>query len=797
MIDNVNSYSKLVRAVILASVGLVTTLVLGVAISNLINNEAMFRFNPFALFSIAAIVSNLTLLFIINRTKHKAPETFWFSLFLIEIIYWAICEMMQRFSVSPETAISWYSLTPPGWITLGVTFFIYTLQITGRLSQLRNILGAIAVVIAPIVFILVAFKTKLLVDYSAATAVWHPWGYYSIYGPLFNYFLVWLELFFVASLIIMYQQYRTTKNPTLKRQSIYNSVALLIPLAVGSMTDGLLPALHMNVIPLAIPLTSIMAAIVGYASIKYRIFSFNPNTVAANILAGMNEIVLILSPALEIQYVNERVNSLLGYNDGALLGPRLNVLFRNGQHFERFQEIVRSARNNEHFITGDGHIITAKGDTIPVLISAAQIVPADGGEKSYVVVLTDVSRLARIEKENKDLEDTKRAMLNALEDAQVLEDELKEEKSSVEKKVVERTKQLAEEQAKLNASIDSLQIGFLITDIKDEILSMNAAAYGILGIKPSHDFSLKSVSRALADGVDLHKLIKRCHVEKKPVNTPDITLGKKFLKLFITPILTDKKELIGTVILLQDVTEERILARSKDEFFSIASHELRTPLTAIRGNTSMIQSYFEEVLQTNPDMKEMIVDIHNSSVRLIEIVNDFLDASRLEQGGMEFNNEDVDVAEIADIVVKEMQSVAEEKKLYINNNVGKQPKVWADADRVKQVIYNLLGNAMKFTDEGGITIHANVDGGFLKVFVSDTGRGISEDKQALLFRKFQQAGKSLLTRDTTRGTGLGLYISKLLVENMGGKISLESSELGKGTTFFFSVPLSSHKHART
>ena len=112
-----------------------------------------------------------------------------------------------------------------------------------------------------------------------------------------------------------------------------------------------------------------------------------------------------------------------------------------------------------------------------------------------------------------------------------------------------------------------------------------------------------------------------------------------------------------------------------------------------------------------------------------------------------------------------------------------------DADRVKQVIYNFIGNAMKFTTHGSITISSEVKGRQLKVLITDTGSGIPLDRQHLLFHKFQQASNNILTRDTTRGTGLGLYISKLLVEKMHGKIRLEHSEEGKGSTFSFTLPL--------
>jgi signal transduction histidine kinase len=114
--------------------------------------------------------------------------------------------------------------------------------------------------------------------------------------------------------------------------------------------------------------------------------------------------------------------------------------------------------------------------------------------------------------------------------------------------------------------------------------------------------------------------------------------------------------------------------------------------------------------------------------------------------------------------------------------------VTADKQRITQVIYNLLGNAVKFTDAGSITVTARADEQFVYIIVTDTGKGMSTENQRLLFRKFQQAGSSLLSRDDTKGTGLGLYISRLIIEQSGGTIGLESSELGKGSSFVFSVP---------
>lgn len=242
-------------------------------------------------------------------------------------------------------------------------------------------------------------------------------------------------------------------------------------------------------------------------------------------------------------------------------------------------------------------------------------------------------------------------------------------------------------------------------------------------------------------------------------------------------------------ILLTLYIADQVVARDqtiqlKNEFFSIASHELRTPLAAIKGNSALLAQVYGP--KNDKDFQEITHDIHEASVRLIRLVNNFLDAARLERGTIPLKLEGVNLSEAINQVVDEMQGVATDKHIYIRSNIpGDLPPVKADMDRVKQVIYNLVGNAAKFTETGGITITARVEGPTVKVLVTDTGRGISPEGQKLLFRKFQQTQQS----DADKGSGLGLYISKMLIGLMGGTITLESSEVGKGTTLSFSAPI--------
>ena len=168
----------------------------------------------------------------------------------------------------------------------------------------------------------------------------------------------------------------------------------------------------------------------------------------------------------------------------------------------------------------------------------------------------------------------------------------------------------------------------------EEVISLiNKVAQDILEIKTTLG-SLKDLAKIITFNPSIETLILDSHKKKKLIEIKEISFGNKFLHFYIAPIIANigKNESdIGTVILFDDITEEKVLNRSKDEFFSIASHELRTPLTAIKGNTSLILDHYKEKL-ADPELKEMIDDIHESSIRLIDIVNDFLNVSRLEQG---------------------------------------------------------------------------------------------------------------------------------------------------------------------
>ncbi|HSX06508.1 MAG TPA: ATP-binding protein [Candidatus Saccharimonadia bacterium] len=369
----------------------------------------------------------------------------------------------------------------------------------------------------------------------------------------------------------------------------------------------------------------------------------------------------------------------------------------------------------------------------------------------------------------------------------------------------EMTSNLLESRARLIASVLSLSQGFIMTNQQGAVTTINDAARKLLGVGPSAPEDTPPSLTTLfvpekLGGVDIQKSVSTCFREQTPSELKDVTFEKSFYNFYFSPVVINGQA-IGVVILISDETQERQLQRSRDEFFSIASHELRTPLTAIMGNASLIKSFYVQKLKDDTEFEKMVTDINYSAKRLIGIVNDFLDVTSLELGKIVFTNKPVDLVQLAHDVIKKSFTAPD---VVHGITITVQPPAkplrlaFGDVDRIKQVLSNLVNNTLTFTADGGkVIISFKATESFIEVSVADTGCGMSEDNQKLLFHKFQQASDSILTRNTAKGTGLGLYISKLIMEGIGGRIWLAQTVVDKGTTFTFSVPLATDEQVKT
>jgi signal transduction histidine kinase len=235
-----------------------------------------------------------------------------------------------------------------------------------------------------------------------------------------------------------------------------------------------------------------------------------------------------------------------------------------------------------------------------------------------------------------------------------------------------------------------------------------------------------------------------------------------------------------------------VASQHKSQFLANMSHELRTPLNAVLGYTELI---LDEVYGETPGkMREVLERILRNGKHLLGLINDVLDLSKIEAGQLTLMLADYSLKDVVHGVFSAVEPLAGAKQLVLKvEMVPHLPSGHGDERRLKQVLLNLVGNAIKFTDRGEVVIRASAANGSYEVSVTDTGPGIAEADQAKLFQEFQQVENA--TTRAKGGTGLGLAISKRIIEMHGGKISVRS-RLGQGSTFSISLPIAVRQPAR-
>lgn len=253
--------------------------------------------------------------------------------------------------------------------------------------------------------------------------------------------------------------------------------------------------------------------------------------------------------------------------------------------------------------------------------------------------------------------------------------------------------------------------------------------------------------------------------------------------------------LFGLLVDYVDTSEhEKIQTRKAEEARglikesqNIFSHEFRTPLTIILGNIPLLSDPND--MPDPEEINDIARDIESSGRHLLNIIDDLLDIAKIEAGEMRFFPQFISTQVMIQNMLSEVKVIADEKKLQIESNV-ENIRIYADPTHLKQILYNLLSNAIKFTDRGKITVNVYQEESMVVFEVMDSGRGIPKIDQEVIFEKFRQVDSSSTRQE--EGTGLGLVISKKLVELHGGKISVES-ELGKGSKLMFMIPVEFHE----
>jgi signal transduction histidine kinase len=336
------------------------------------------------------------------------------------------------------------------------------------------------------------------------------------------------------------------------------------------------------------------------------------------------------------------------------------------------------------------------------------------------------------------------------------------------------------EASKTMAILRSIGDGVIVGDRLGRVRLINPAAEHILGITAE-----AFLGRPLADlpGAPQDK-------DGDADRLQQFVIGERTVRAHFAPVMSAKDEWLGSVVVYHDITREEMADRLKSELVATASHELRTPLTSMRGYVDMLM--LDTFGPLNPSQRDFLRIVKNNVTRLVHLVDELLDMSRVEAGEVRLRREEVDLVEMFYETSQSLHGQFNERNVTLHMDLQDNlPVVLADRQRLQQILINLVGNACKYTEPGGQVDIALYNGGDkLRVDVRDTGVGIPEDAKPHIFTPFYRAENPL--RDEVGGTGLGLSITRKLVEMHGGEIWFESAE-GKGSTFSFTLPLSSYQ----
>ena len=349
---------------------------------------------------------------------------------------------------------------------------------------------------------------------------------------------------------------------------------------------------------------------------------------------------------------------------------------------------------------------------------------------------------------------------------------------------------LENEKGKLAGIISAMADGVFMVDLDYQLIISNPSVVDLLQLPVGKEVTIFSIVDALAGKVDLRTKIDEVTAKNIPITVKEIVLHDKVMDITLSPVRDNNGMHRGVAIILHDVTSEKSLEKLRQEFTAMMVHELRAPLTAVRWSSeSLIKTLSDAKAQTDTvKIKDSIGAIDQAAGNMLELVNDLLDVAKIEAGKFDLNLQEYEIVGLIRELIKTFEPQAVAKRLTLSYVGPEKQMAKFDRVRISQVMNNLFSNAIKYTDSGKIEVNLSIerDEDRLVISIKDSGIGVSREDLSVLFSKFKQ----LRSFDTARkGTGLGLVVSKGIVEAHGGQIWAESAGENLGSTFSFSLPM--------
>jgi len=478
----------------------------------------------------------------------------------------------------------------------------------------------------------------------------------------------------------------------------------------------------------------------------HDLFTFYPLPVCFVSLSG---IILELNPAFE---------EISNFSSQEIIGEKISKIFGKKEG----NEIIRKTVLEGPILGEEKTLFPNQKPPLIVQIFTKPREDEEGRVIGFFLGLFDVTKI-KITEET--LKKTQNKLLQFLEDLEIARKRAEEEK--------EKTFDI----------INNFADGILVFDEEKRLTLLNpkveeffrCRGQGLIG-KTIWELSSSPYFSSLVD------LLGR---EIREVSREELSFGENLVLEVISVALKSGNKKTGNLIILHDVTREKTVEKLKTEFVSLSAHQLRTPLSAIKWTLKMLLE--GDLGEITPEQREYLEKIYQSNERMINLINDLLNVTRIEEGRYIFTLSPTDLEKIVENFLVFYKDEIKKKNLSVDFSKEKIPVLNLDQEKISLAIQNLLENAIKYTLPGGkIKIFLGQKEGNVFFSVQDSGIGIPESQKERIFTKFFRGANAI--RIETEGSGLGLFITKNIIEAHGGKIWFESKE-GKGSTFYFTLPI--------
>jgi len=708
-------------------------------------------------------------IFVLIREK-ASRISFSFLAVTLSMGFWLFCFFGMYISSAKEVAMFWAKIAYLGVLSIPSTIYQFTVEVLGLTSQRKRWLYSSW--ICSLFFIcLNLFSDKLIPDLYQ-----YSWGYYPKYGWLSLPYLVFFFGMMIFTLREYWASYRNAKPGDFKSRTLWLTIAFGI-VYLGSF--DFLAKFGIPLYPFGYFPVLCFVTVVARTVLRWNLVDITASFAAKQVLKTMSEPLLVCDERGTICVVNQAACSLTGYSEKELVGAPF-------YQFLKQMKILSSKELNEMnwlFLHGKEMDLIAKGGgTIDIMISASEIWHENLKLVGYVFVAKDMREIKKVHHALKQAHDhLEKKVVERTEELKISNEKLQKEMQEHERAneqfrtVVENAPNaiiMVDETGKIclvNRQTETL-FGYTYDELRGNTIEMlipERFRNAHLGHRSG--FFKDPHSRAMGAGRDLFGL----HKDGREI---PVEIGLTSLRM------SDGFFVLASVI---DITERKRLERMKSEFLSSISHELKTPLTSINSSLSLVESTGGKSL---PDEVKRLVDIGlRNCERMNRLIGDILDVQKMEAGLIEFIMKPANLNVLVEYAIKSLSYIARENKNeIILINKAKDAYVHGDSDRLTQVMNNLLANAIKFSDQGEkVTVSVERIDKSLRIAVNNVGPVIPEEFRDRIFQKFSQANMS--DARMKAGTGLGLWISKSIVERHGGQIYYESTR-EKGTTFYLDIP---------